>query len=147
MPDVEEYLEGAAKLAVEEGYSKTIGGRVRRYSIPNLQDLIAEIGYAEAKNKYDGLVAHVSNCGKNSPIQGTNGDIIKLALANLRKDIKFNKRNVKLINTVHDEIIFEGPNMKDYEPIAVEIMLNAEANYLKLIPPRVDSNVDICWAK
>ena len=42
----------------------------------------------------------------NYPVQGTSGDIIKLAMVYVRKRIKH--LPVYLINTVHDSLIFDG---------------------------------------
>lgn len=160
MPKVKEYLDRAGQEVLDLGYTKTLSGRTRRFNIPEYGKFINEYepDASEIKksggnvrraieNKYTATIAHISNCGKNTPIQGTNGDIVKLALIKLRKDIKENRRDVKIINTVHDEIVFEGSDLHDYEPIAKKLMEEAEAYFLPDIPPRVDSTISYCWSK
>jgi DNA polymerase-1 len=45
----------------------------------------------------------------NYPVQGTAGDIIKLALIKIRKQMIERKLRTMLVNTVHDSIIFDAP--------------------------------------
>lgn len=159
MPKVKDYLEDAGRKVLDLGYTKTLSGRIRSFNIPEYGKFINEYEptptelsrygtrTAAADNKYNAIIAHITNCGKNTPIQGTNGDIVKLALVNLRKDIKQNNRTVKIVNTVHDEIVFEGSNLSEYLPVAKQIMEDAEAYFLTDIPPRVDATLSYCWSK
>jgi len=160
MPSIEKHLAQASYEAVQLGRSVTVSGRKRYYNIPNLKEMMTSYEptdkelekaggnkFMAVKNKHDAIIAHIENCGKNTPCQGGNGDITKLALINLRKDIKENKRPQKMINTVHDEIVFEGPDMEEYAPIAARIMEEAEAYFLTDIPPRVDCIIDKSWSK
>jgi len=146
-PKIHDYLRKSAYQAIHGGYSVTLSGRKRYYDIPKLPDFIERHGIQKGKQKYDRLIGHLENCGKNTPIQGTNGDIIKLALIYIRKDIIENKRSAKLINTVHDEIVLEGTNLEEYKPTIIKLMCDAEAYFLKTIPPRVDAIVDKSWSK
>lgn len=159
MPSVSNYLDNAAKFATEHGYSETLSGRRRYYEMPDMhkiletyvptQEELEEHGSFEraAKNKYTSIFSHIERCGKNTPIQGTNGDIVKLAIIYLIDDIKKNNRDIKIVNTVHDEVVFEGSNLEDYLPTAKALMEKAEAYFLPDVPPRVDCTIDNCWSK
>ncbi len=45
----------------------------------------------------------------NAPIQGTEADIIKLAMISVREDVKAEKqeKNIRLLLQVHDELVYE----------------------------------------
>lgn len=147
LPGIKKYLNVSAANAIARGYSVTLGGRRRYFLIPKLQDLVDKLGYADGKDKYDKTIGYIERQGKNSPIQGTNGDIIKKALVELRRDIKKNQRKTKIINTVHDEVIFEGADMHEYMPIAINIMNAAQAHFLRSVPPRVSATNTSHWSK
>jgi DNA polymerase I len=84
----------------------------------------------------------------NTPIQGTGADILKSALANLITALKPYGDKVKLLATVHDEIILEA-----HESIASEIakilsdtMVNSGKEFLKKVPIEADSSIGNNWS-
>jgi DNA polymerase I-like protein with 3'-5' exonuclease and polymerase domains len=88
---VREYLSETVEAAKRDGYVKTALGRVRR--IPEIQ----------ATNKM--TVAAGERIAKNTPIQGTAADIIKIAMIRVHERLK----NATLILQIHDELIAEAP--------------------------------------
>jgi DNA polymerase-1 len=76
------------------------------------------------------------NQGKNTPVQGTGGDIIKLALVRMWKYIRKHKLQdrVKIVLSVHDEIITEVREdfAKEWMPIMQRIMDKAAEYVLEL---------------
>jgi DNA polymerase-1 len=46
----------------------------------------------------------------NYPVQGSAGDLIKLALIKIRKQLQERQMRSLLVNTVHDSIIFDAPD-------------------------------------
>lgn len=94
---IRDWLEGAAKEAQNLGYSKTLMGRKRFYNLP------------KGKNPdYRKLMSSIGRQGKNTPIQGSGVDMIKLALIKIQKRLKEDHLDAFLINVVHDEIIVES---------------------------------------
>lgn len=93
-PKVKEYLENTVKNAYEKGYTETLWGR-RRY-IPELS----------GTNKQ--LRSFGERVAKNSPIQGTAADLIKLAMVKTAERLKKENLKSKLILQVHDELIIEA---------------------------------------
>ncbi|HEV2821016.1 MAG TPA: DNA polymerase I [Solirubrobacteraceae bacterium] len=97
-PAVRAFMEATIKRAGEEGHVKTLWGRRRQ--IPELR----------ARNW------QVRKLGErlavNTVIQGTAADIMKLALVSCHRALR--DSGVRLVLTVHDEILFEG------EPEAVQ---------------------------
>ena len=94
-PCIEKYLDDVVKEAKDQGYVTTMFGR-RRY-IPELT----------SPNK------NIRNFGervaKNSPIQGSSADIIKIAMINTDKKLKESGLGAKLLLQVHDELLIECP--------------------------------------
>lgn len=95
-PDVHAYIKSLIAYARENGYAKTMFGRIRY--IPELA----------SSNKI--MQAFGERAAMNSPIQGSAADIIKIAMINVNKALKEAKIDAKLILQVHDELIIEAHN-------------------------------------
>ncbi|MBQ7897139.1 MAG: DNA polymerase I [Clostridia bacterium] len=94
-PKVRKYLEDTVARAYETGYAETLWGR-KRY-IPELT------GTKKQLRSFGERVA------KNSPIQGTAADLIKLAMVKTDKRLRAEGLLSRLILQVHDELIIEAP--------------------------------------
>jgi DNA polymerase I len=94
-PRVAEFMAVTIEKAKEEGYVKTLWGRRRQ--IPELR----------ARNY------QVRSLGErlavNTVIQGTAADIIKLAMVRCRHALAGSGLETRLLLTIHDELLFEGP--------------------------------------
>lgn len=129
---IKNWLYRAGQDAIKNEYSRTLSNRLRKYSFD--KSIRSE-------------VATIDRQGKNSPIQGTSADITKQALILISKSIKGTP--VKLINTVHDEIILETPIDKA-EWAAKQLeedMVNAAKVYMKKVPIVVDVHIADYWKK
>jgi DNA polymerase I len=93
---VHAWMEKTIQEATECGYTQTWMGR-RRY-IPALRE----------KNRH--LYEAGTRIAKNSPIQGTSAEILKLAMINLDKILKEEKLEAKMVLQIHDELVLELPN-------------------------------------
>jgi DNA polymerase I len=92
--DVKEYIDKTIKTAYNNGYIKTLFGRIR---------YIPELKVAKYR-KFGERIA------VNTSIQGTSSDIIKQAMVNIYNIFsKQNTYNAKLVLQIHDELIFEVP--------------------------------------
>ncbi len=134
-PSIKSFLEKSAAMAVSRGYSTTIGGRRRHFDVSNMED-----------RKKRG---QVERQGKNSPIQGANADMIKLALYELRRGFHERRIDAQLVNTVHDEIVVECAEeiAEETQEMVERIMRAAGGFYVKSIPVDVESAVADCWSK
>jgi DNA polymerase I len=95
-PRVAAFMAGTIERAKEEGYVKTLWGRRRQ--IPELQ----------ARNYQVRTLGE--RLAVNTVIQGTAADIIKLAMVRCRQALSSQEvRRTRLILTIHDELLFEGP--------------------------------------
>ena len=112
-PKVHQYMEDAKRMAREKGYAETLYGR-RRY--------LADI------NSHNGTVRGFAERNAiNAPIQGTEADIIKLAMIRIWKRFKDEGIRSKMTLQVHDELNFSVyPNEAEkVERIVLEEMQGA----------------------
>lgn len=127
-PKVKAYMEHAKSLAREKGYAETLFGR-RRY-LPDIQSANGTVrGFAERN-------------AINAPIQGTEADIIKIAMIRIHRRFREEGIRSKMILQVHDELNFSVyPDEKDrVEKIVIEEMQGA----CQLTVPLL---VDAGWGK
>ncbi|MBT7098752.1 hypothetical protein HN937_15335, partial [Candidatus Poribacteria bacterium] len=135
-PKIASFLEQSGRLAVSRGYSTTIGGRRRWFDISDVDQDRRARGSIERK-------------GKNSPIQGTNADMIKLALFRLREELHARDVDAALVNTVHDEIVVECEESiaLEVQELVEKVMRAAGEYYVKSVPVDVESAIADCWSK
>ncbi len=90
-----EYLEKIKRETVQKGYTETFFGR-RRY-------------FPDIHSKLPFMKASAERMAVNAPIQGTEADIIKLAMIEIDKFLmqKNLKNDVRLLLQVHDELVYE----------------------------------------
>lgn len=127
-PRVEAYMEQAKETARKQGYAETLFHR-RRY-LPDINSHNATVrGFAERN-------------AINAPIQGSEADIIKVAMVRIHHRFKAEGIRSKMILQVHDELNFSVfPEEKEQvERIVVEEMQGA----YKLRVPLV---ADAGWGK
>jgi DNA polymerase-1 len=94
-PRVAEFIATTIERAKEEGYVKTLWGRRRQ--IPELR----------ARNYQVRTLGE--RLAVNTVIQGTAADIIKLAMVRTHAALAASGLQTKLLLTIHDELLFEGP--------------------------------------
>ena len=112
-PGVQAYMEKSKEMAREKGYAETLFHR-RRY-LPDINSRNATVrGFAERN-------------AINAPIQGSEADIIKVAMVHIFNRFKAEGIKSKMIIQVHDELNFSVyPEEKEQvEKIVVEEMQNA----------------------
>lgn len=91
----------------------------------------------------------IERAGKNTPIQGGNADMTKLALVLVYREIKKHNYPVKIVHVVHDEIQTECPKefAETWRPILQRLMIQAAEVILKNIPMEVDCKISDHWSK
>ena len=91
---VDRYLKKMVSDAKENGYVRTLYGRIRH--IPELKSS----NYMQ--RQFGERVA------MNSPIQGTAADIIKRAMINVHDELKLRNLKSRLVLQIHDELLIEA---------------------------------------
>ena len=94
-PSISSYMDKVIADARANGYVSTLFGR--RRALPELNS-----------NSHN-IRASGERMARNTPIQGTAADVIKLAMVRVWRRLRAEKMESRLILTVHDELIVEAP--------------------------------------
>ena len=94
-PTIKEYVDRTLHQARTQGYVNTLYGRKRFF--PDMRAL--------SHNERQALEREAINM----PIQGSNADLIKIAMIRLHHALKTNHMKTRMILQVHDELVFEVP--------------------------------------
>lgn len=131
-PDVEQWLTWARKEARYRRRSRTLGGRLVKYRF-------------NPEERWQSSAAERN--GMNTPIQGSNADILKLAMRDIYDDPVSDTD--LLIHNVHDELLKECDE-DDAEEVGERMrkhMVNAALKYITNVPIVVDVSIRDCWGK
>lgn len=139
VPKLKKWMDDEIKRSKKSKIVKTIFGRTRPLH--------------KFYDSYDkGLQAHGDRCVINTQVQGASADIMKIVMAQLHSWIYRNnfQDDIKIIITMHDELVFELPTdkLKFYVPEIVKIMRLSKVvkNNLKWeIPLEADVEYGKSW--
>jgi len=92
-PKIEEYMQKNVNLAYENGFVKTLFGRMRM--VPEIQ------------NNNHNIRTFGERVAMNMPLQGSASDIIKLAMIKIFDDLNEKKLKSRIIVQVHDELVVD----------------------------------------
>lgn len=129
---VDAYLKASGRNGVNQGYAASLSGRRRSFQ-KNVVDRQAQ--------------GEIERAAKNHPIQGTNADILKRALALLFERLP---DDVHVVLTVHDELVLEAPivSLDIAEKLLKESMMDACRDFLKKVAiPEPDVLIEDYWVK
>ena len=129
-PKVREYVQSTLQQARTRGYVQTLLGRKRFF--PDFATLIPNMRQEAEREAI------------NMPIQGTNADMIKIAMAHLDAQLRELKLGARMILQVHDELVLEVP---DPELDAVsELVRDAMVGAMQLsVPIKVEMRAGRNW--
>ncbi len=129
-PAVQAFIERTIGRATDDGYVETLFGR--RRPIPELRSR----NY-QTRSQGERLAV-------NTIIQGTAADIIKVAMVACDLALREESLETRLVLTIHDELLFEGPESEVER--ACEIVRAGMERAFKLDPPLVvDLGVGSNW--
>jgi DNA polymerase-1 len=128
---VAHYMEHVIEEARREGGARTLFGRFR--PLPELA----------AKNQ--ALRRSGERMARNTPIQGTAADLLKLAMIGVERALAAAGGRAKMLLTVHDELVLEAP---EAEAAAIgELLRTTMENAWRLsVPLVVDVGIGRSWA-
>ena len=127
---VKDFLEKSKAIARSTGKAVTLLGRER---------LIPEIN---SSNAHIRMMAE--RLAINTPIQGTQADLIKMAMLQIEQKLKEKKLTGYMILQIHDELIFEVPDneLEEIKAIVHDCMVGVMPLKVPLI---VDINIGKNW--
>ena len=129
-PKVRELIESTIEFAKENGYVKTLFGRMRR--IPELR----------ARQRQTRLLGE--RLAISTVIQGTAADIIKVAMVRSRAAVRDAGLEARLVLQIHDELLFEATEAEAQQ--VGEIMQREMVAAYDLDPPlAVDFGIGGNW--
>ena len=129
---ITQFMQDVILNAEETGYVETILGR-RRY-----------IYGITSKNKLEKSAAE--RVAKNTPIQGSAADIVKMAMIAVYNQLKEKVPSAKMLLQVHDELIVEC-DTTDAELVS-KIMKETMENVIKLdVPLKVSVESGTSWGQ
>ncbi|MBC7978674.1 MAG: DNA polymerase I [Myxococcales bacterium] len=130
-PTIHKFMEDIVTLARAQGGARTLLGRWR--PIPNLMSKSPQARHAAER------------VAQNTPMQGAGADLIKLAMLATARRIVREKWPVKMLLTVHDELVFEAPPAIA-EEVGAALKLEMEGVYQLSVPLEVDIGIADNWA-
>ncbi len=129
-PHIKEYVERTLNQARKQGYVNTMYGRKRFF--PDM----AGLPYSERQA--------LERKSINMPIQGSNADLIKIAMINIHDAIAQQHLRTRMILQVHDELVFEVPD--DELDIARKLVRREMEDVEKLLVPiKVEMKIGKNW--
>ncbi len=129
-PNIKSYVERTLEQAHKQGYVNTLFGRKR--FIPDMRVL--------SHNERQALERE----SINMPIQGSNADLIKMAMLQLAQVIRERHMKTRMILQVHDELVFEVP-VEELERARVVIKQHMEGVYALDVPIKVEMKIGKNW--
>jgi DNA polymerase-1 len=129
-PRVNEFFTETIARARRDGYVTTILGRRRQ--LPDLFD-----------NNFN-IRAFGERTARNTPIQGSAADIIKVAMVRLDAEIRNRRLRGRMVLQVHDELLFDVPRdeLAAMQELALDRMQHA---YPLRVPLKVDAKTGSNW--
>ena len=129
-PGVEQYIETTKQQVRRKGYVQTLLGRQRH---------ILEINSSNRQVR-----EAAERMAINMPVQGTSADIIKVAMINLHREMQKRQLKSKMLLQVHDELIFEVPEVEIEE--MSQLVSETMSTALELsVPLKVDIKTGNNW--
>lgn len=129
---VNPYLESTLEFARKNGFVETFLGRRR---------------YFDNINSTNGFLRSMDErAACNSPLQGSNADLIKLAMINLQARIEKENLPAKIVLTVHDELVVETD--RDFAEKMLKIVIfEMELGQPLKVPIKVEAGIGANWSE
>ncbi|MEO8842615.1 MAG: DNA polymerase I [Kofleriaceae bacterium] len=130
-PTIHKFMDEIVAVARAQGGARTLLGRWR--PIANLMSKSPAARHAAER------------VAQNTPMQGTGADLIKLAMLRTNERIAREQWPVRMILTVHDELVFECPPKLAVE-VGAALKHEMEQVYTLSVPLDVDVGIGDTWA-
>lgn len=129
-PGVQQYVDQLIETARESGEARTLLGRIRK--LPDLHSRVFT------------LRSFAERMARNTPIQGTAADIIKVAMVRIGERLKEEPQLGRLLLQVHDELVFEV-SKDNWRELAAIVKAEMEQAVQLEVPLEVDLKIGENW--
>lgn len=145
VPQVKAFLDSLGYLGKSRGFIRTAPPFRRIRWFPAFKVLQSEPNHSKASKWRSSM----ERKAKNMPIQGTNGDVIKLALIKVQEEINKNNWPVRILLSIYDEIQTEcrEDRAEEWKVKLQELMIEAARVILKTVPIEADVSISDYWTK
>jgi len=135
--EVTNYLKKVSEKGFNRLEIRTEAGRLFKFDKPS----------TDTEEKYNSEKGTIERECKNLPVQGLCADMLKIAMANLFLILE--PRGVKLVNCIHDELVFEckAEEAEEIGEIIKVEMEKAGSRFLKDLPCLVEVTPANYWKK
>ena len=120
-PSVKEYMDSNVAYAQENGFVRTLAGRIRYFP--------------EFRSPNRNIREFAKRAAMNMPLQGSAADIMKIGMLKVYNALKNNNCKAKIILQVHDELVIDCP--KDEVELVKKLLVENMQNAVKLNIPLV----------
>ena len=137
-PSIKEYLDGNAGFGKKHGYIRTMEPYRRIRYFPDWR------GRATDK----ALMGKIDRMSRNTPIQGTAGDMTKEAMVRCRREFQ-NKSDIQMVMVVHDQLDFivKTPTLEYYSKRITKHMEAAGKSIITNGLLKADTTTSKSWEK
>ena len=129
-PEVKRFLDRQIKEVREYGFTRTLFGRIR--PVPELKSSnFMQRSFGE-------------RVAMNAPIQGTAADIMKIAMVKVRRALRAEKLDAKIVLQIHDELLVEAAEAE--APRVLELLRETMRHAAELrVMLEVDAHIGASW--
>ncbi len=143
-PGVEQFMLDTLNFCRENGYVETILGR--RRAIDGVRKPAVQAGNLFNRQAQPLQLNLPERTAVNTVIQGSAADIIKLAMLHIHRRLKSEGLESKMILQVHDELVFDCPEV-ELETLTNLVRDEMQSALLLHVPLQVDINTGATWAE
>ncbi len=144
-PEIPVYQNHMVEHGYEHGWVPTLGGR-RGHVQKMLEGCDRNGNYIQDEEKRKKMIKHGERVCTNTPAQGSEADIVKMALNLIANDPEMRALKAAPLFPVHDEVVCEAPESKSPPALERQIYLMKEPYKDKmLVPLAVEGAIGDNW--
>lgn len=144
-PEVPIYQRHMIDHGYEHGWVPTIGGR-RGHVKKMLEGCDRNGVYIRDDEKRKGMIKHGERVCTNTPAQGSEADIVKMALNLISSDSEMIEKRAAPLFPVHDEVVVEAPESTSVPGLERQIFLMKEPYKDEMhVPLAVEGGIGDNW--
>lgn len=144
-PEIAIYQSNMIDHGYEHGWVPTLGDR-RGHVKKMLEGCDRAGNYIRDDEKRKGMIKHGERVCTNTPAQGSEADIVKMALNLIANDKEMIEYETLPLFPVHDEVVCEGPDSTSVRALERQIFLMKEPYKEKMkVPLAVEGGIGENW--